>query len=160
MRPEDIRLNGNPTKHSERIVVDEVFDDSLVRLMRAKYSAKSPRAGIGIENWGTERSQIMEGWRLEAFVGYPTAVRLHEGDVFYVRDGRKLKPRYKPIKRERAAALHLLVGYEHSGKIAREEIRRGFAKLAMSHAARKEPERRRLLRLVEKVASAKAKAKE
>ena len=141
----------NPTSNSERIVVDEIFDDTKARILRARFEPANNRKEVfSIEHWGDETEDFIDAWRLEAFAGFPSARRLKEGDVFFVRDGRTLTNRYKPISRERAKETHLLLSWEDAHRIARVEIKKQYYKLAASQMAADRREKNALLKKVEK----------
>lgn len=158
MKVKKFELREMPTAHSERIVVDELMYEGRVRLLRAKYrgdltippSDQSFERLLGIENWGTEREYVMHGGLVEAFVGYKSPLHLQEGDVFYVRDGRKLTSRYKPIERDLARRKNLLVDFKESGIIARADIKKEYRKLKMINATRDKKEQMKLRKLVDK----------
>ncbi len=143
-------LNREPNEYSERIVVDEILYGDTVRLLRARYRPGENAWGIGIGNWGRERIDFMKAWQIEAFVGYRTKVKLQEGDVFFVVDGRGLNSKYEPIERKRAREEHLLVDFTESGRLARLDMQREYSKLSMAQAAKDNSEREKLLMLVEK----------
>jgi len=147
----EYELLAQPTRYSERIVVDEILYEGNVRLLRAKYKGDLEKSGISIENWGREREQIVPKWRVEAFVGYPSEFTLQEGDVFFIRDGRRLTARYKPIKRETARRTHLLVDNKDSGKIARAYIKSEYKKLTITEQVDGEREREEIRILIDKV---------
>lgn len=141
----------NPSSNSERVVVDEIFDDTTARILRARFQPTNKKNEVfSIENWGEEKEDFIDAWKLEAFAGFPTARRLKEGDVFFVRDGRMLNNSYKPIPRERAKEAHLLITWEDASRIARGEIKKQYYKLAASKMAVGERERNLLLNKVEK----------
>ena len=108
-------------ERSERIVVDEIFDDGMARLLR-----------------------------VAAFVGYPSKLQLKEGDVFVIADGTKLNMSYKPIPRERASLEHLLIHSDTSREIARREIKKQFYKLTAAQVSTGERERNILIDKVDK----------
>ena len=118
------------TTRSERVVVDEIFDNGFVRLLRAKRSGTSAHNDLGISRWKDEQEDFMEAWRVEAFVGFPSQRHLREGDVFFVADGSKLTRKYKPIPREKARLLHLLQSWDESREFSRAEIKREFSRLS------------------------------
>jgi hypothetical protein len=123
-------LAHKPGKKSERVVVDEIFEDGLARLLRAKRAAKHPDNDLGIHTWDEEREDFIEAWKVEAFVGFPTQRNLAEGDVFFIVDGSKLNRAYKPKPRTVARSIHLLQPPDESTEIARTEIKKQFYKLS------------------------------
>jgi len=140
-----------PSKKSERVVVDEIFEDGLARLLRARRSPKHRDDDLGIHTWEEEREDFIEAWRVEAFVGFPTQRTLGEGDVFFLLDGSKLHRKYKPIAREAARSIHLLRPWDESTEIARAEIKKQFYKLSAAQiAAGKKGDTDKLIRKVDK----------
>lgn len=123
-------------KYSERIVVDELFDDKQARILRAKRKPSSKPSDFSLNAWGTETEEIIESWRVEAFVGFTKGRRLREGDVFFVSDGRKLSNKYAPIKREEASISHLLIAPDKAREMARMEIKKQFDMLALKQFSR------------------------
>ena len=141
----------SPTKNSERVVVDEIFDDGIARLLRAlRLQNIADKEGFDIQNWDEEREDFIDSWRVEAFVGYPTKQRLREGDVFFIADGSKLTTNYKPIPREKARQEHLLLNSDVSRDIARNEIKKQFSKLATNKLSEDARDREKLVERVEK----------
>ena len=142
--------SGNRPK-SARIVVDEIFDDGMARLLRAP---RRPDIGdekdFSINTWDEEREDFIESWRVEAFVGYNTKRKLREGDVFFVTDDSMLNRKYKPIPRDIAAAKHLLLPPEESTTIARNEIKKQFYKLSATKMSTGEKDKMALIEKVEK----------
>lgn len=128
-----------PTAKSERVVVDEIFDDGTVRLLRAKKTRKSAAVDLSIGAWNSEREYFIKAWQVEAFVGFPSTKHLREGDVFLIADGSqltnkygtKLDPRHKkPLPREVASKMHLIHSADKSKENARTEIKKEFYKLS------------------------------
>jgi hypothetical protein len=142
---------SKPGPKSERVVVDEILEDDVVRLLRAKRKADAPEADLGIDTWMDEKETFIKAWILEAFVGFPTQRKIKEGDVFYLVDGSKLHKHYKPIPRERARSIHHLKPWEETRSMARKEIKKEFFKLtAIKMASGNQKEKERLLKKVEK----------
>lgn len=146
------------TPGSERVVVDEIFDDGTVRLLRAKKSKNSSERDLSIEAWDSESECFMKAWQVEAFVGFPASRRLREGDVFFIADGSRLTTTYgtkrdarrkKPLPREVAAKEHLLRPAEQSRELARQEIKKEFYKLTASRVTSGEKELEKLIDVVE-----------
>ncbi len=138
---------------SERIAVDELFDDGSARILRAGRSNDASSKDYGIDNWNTEKEDFVDQWKLEAFVGFPSSRKLNEGDVFFVRDGSKINNSYKGKKilpRLVAKKKHLIVPWDKSISIAREETKEQFFKLTVSHIANTPKERKQLNKEVEK----------
>jgi hypothetical protein len=147
-----------PTAKSERIVVDEIFDDGTVRLLRAKKSRSSTERDLSIEAWNSERETFMQAWQVEAFVGFPTGRKLSEGDVFFIADGSRLTTTYgtsrdkkhkKPLPRKVAAREHLLRSVDRSRELARQEIKKEFYKLSACRMTSDKKEIEKLLKVVE-----------
>ncbi len=138
-------------KKSERVVVDETFDDGIARLLRAsRLSNIGDKESFEIQNWNEEREDFIESWRVEAFVGYPSKQRLREGDVFFIADGSRLTANYIPIPREKARREHLLLDWDISRGIARNEIKKQFSKLAATKLSTNTKDRKKLIDRVEK----------
>lgn len=135
---------------SERVVVDEIFDNGTTRLLRANRLPDWPEDDYSIKTWSEEREEFIDAWRIEAFVGFPSKQRLREGDVFFISDGAKLYKKYKPVPREKAREEHLLLPWETSTKIARLEIKKQFYKLAATRMTTRPKEREILLEQVDK----------
>ncbi len=115
-----------PTERSERVVVDELFDDGSARLLRARRLFGSAPGDLSIDSWGEEREDFLASWLVEAFVGFTGTRRLAEGDVFFLVDGDKLSDAYRGeaiLPRPVAATKHLLVPVGQSVDIARKEIK-------------------------------------
>jgi hypothetical protein len=145
------RKEPTPTKNSERVVVDEIFDDGMARLLRAaRRSDITDKKDFYIHSWGEEREDFIESWRVEAFIGYPTKKQLREGDVFFIADGSKLNADYKPIPRARAAAEHLLIPPEKSIEMARNEIKKQYYKLVATQMSTSEKDKEVLIEKVDK----------
>ena len=139
------------TQKSERVVVDEIFDDGMARLLRAARLADiTDEKDFSIHAWGEECEDFIESWRVEAFVGYPTRQRLREGDVFFFADGSKLNVKYKPIPRDSASSEHLLLPSEKSIEIARNEIKKQFYKLSATKMSIGEKDKKSLIEKVDK----------
>ncbi len=139
-----------PSRKSERVIVDEIMDNGIARILRAPRQPGAPPDDLSINTWGDEREDFISAWRLEAFVGYETRQHLSEGDVFFVVDGEKLREEYKPIHRIEAQELHLLRPWDESRKIARNEIKMQFCKLAASAMATRPQQKKQLIQKVEK----------
>ncbi len=145
--------------YAERIVVDEILEkvkEGMVRILRAKRLSKySNNNDLSIHTWKDEKEDFITQWRIEAFVGFPSQRKLREGDVFYIKDGRKLK-KYKKIKkvlpREVAKRLHLLKHWDDSIKISRDEIKAESYKLGVAHISEDPKEIKKLNKLAEDAA--------
>lgn len=147
-----------PTVKSERVVVDEIFDDGTARLLRANKSTNSAETDLSIEAWNNEYECFMKAWQVEAFVGFPTWRKLREGDVFLIADGSKLTTTYgttvdiqrkKPLPREVAAKAHLLRPADKTREIARTEIKKEFYKLSAARMTSDKNEMEQLIKTVE-----------
>ncbi|HPM75915.1 MAG TPA: hypothetical protein PK961_02405 [bacterium] len=139
-----------PTIHSERVVVDEVFDDGVVRLLRAKHKA-SKKDALTLDLWQDETIDVMKTKQVEAFVGFTAPRKLREGDVFYLVDGRLLNDDYKPIGRKQARLEHLLLDWDKGREFAREEIKYHVRMLNVKHAeSGTETDRQTIARLVDR----------
>ena len=123
------KLERMPTAKSERVVVDEIFDNGTARILRAKRDAEANESDLSLDTWKEELEDFIDAWRVEAFVGFTSQRHLHEGDVFFIIDGSRLNNKYKPIPREKARSLHLLLPWEKSREYARQEIKKEFSKL-------------------------------
>ena len=138
-------------KNSQRVVVDEIFDDGTARLLRAqRLTGIVDRGKFNIDSWGAEEEDFIESWRVEAFVGFPSSMKLREGDVFYIADGSKMNAKYKPIPRERARKEHLLLPWDKSRQIARDEIKMQYSKLTAINLSISTKDRKSLINKVEK----------
>ncbi len=135
---------------SERVVVDEIFDNGTTRLLRASRLPDCAEDDYSIETWSEEREEFVDAWRIEAFVGFTTNQNLKEGDVFFISDGTKLKKNYKPGSKEKARDEHLLLPWRTSREIARIEIKKQFHKLAATRIATRPGERNTFLKRVDK----------
>ncbi len=141
-----------PTNKAERVVVDEVFENGTVRLLRAKRIKNLKTDDLGVETWGDEEEEILDGWRVAAFVGYPSRKQLNEGDVFFIADSTKLNDQYRPISRANARKKHLLCPWDDSRKLARTEIKRAFYKVSAATLASSKKEKEELFeRIDEKI---------
>ena len=152
MKQKKTKTTGlKPTIKSERVVVDELFDSGLARLLRAKRNTKYDPEDFSMDAWEKEQEDFIESWRIEAFAGFPSGRKLQEGDVFFIVDGSKLNNTYKPVPRESARLKHLLLPGERAREIARSEIKKEFYKLsAIQISSDKKRERNILLKRVEK----------
>ena len=115
-----------PTERSERVVVDELFEDGSARLLRAKRLFGCAPDDLSIDTWGEEREDFLASWLVEAFVGFTGTRRLAEGDVFFLVDGDELSDAYRGdaiLPRTVADTKHLLVPIGRSVDIARREIK-------------------------------------
>lgn len=138
-------------KKSERVVVDEIFDDGIARLLRAPRLPKiADKESFDIQNWGEEYEDFIESWRVEAFVGFPSNIKLKEGDVFFIADGSRLTANYRPIPREKARQEHLLLDWDISRRIARNEIKKQFSMLSATKLSIDTKDREKLINTVDK----------
>jgi hypothetical protein len=122
---------------SERVVVDELFDNGTVRLLRSRRKRNKRKNDFSITAWGWEREDIMETWRVEAFVGFTGGRTLAEGDVFFVADGSELNDKYEPIPLKAAQQEHLLMDWDDSREMARKDIKEQFYRLAATQVLKK-----------------------
>ncbi len=122
------RKKLTPSRRSERIVVDEVFDNGLARILRAQKGNHKP-TDYGIDAWEKEQEDFINDWRIEAFAGFSGGRKLREGDVFFIADGSLLNNKYDPIPRAAARKKHLLMPADKSIKLARLTIKEEFRKL-------------------------------
>ena len=97
--------------------------------MRAKRLKGKKAADLSINTWGSEKCELLDTWRVEAFVGFPTQKKLAEGEVFFISNGRGLNNDYKAIPREAARKEHLLIDWDRSRDMARKEIGMEFSML-------------------------------
>ncbi len=100
-----------PSERSERVVIDELFDDGSPRLLRARRLFGCASGDLSIGTWGEEREDFLASWLVEAFVGFTGTRRLAEGDVFFLVDGDDLSNAYRGdaiLPRPAADAKHLL----------------------------------------------------
>lgn len=142
--------NLSPNENSERVVVDEVFEDGNARLLRAPRLPNHSEDDLSIDTWGEEKEDFIKSWRVEAFVGFSSKQFLNEGDVFFVVDGRRLTSRYTPIPRIEAKHSHLLLPWGKSREWARNEIKKQFYKLAAVEMAEQERGRKLLFNRIDK----------
>lgn len=126
-----------PTKTSERVVVDEIFDNGTVRLLRARRNkAHLDDPGLGIKTWGKEKEEIWKSEDAELFVGFPPGRRLQEGDVFFIKDGSIFKKKLIKQYRKRPPSSPLLMGLNESRRKARDEIKEEFYNLTALQIAK------------------------
>lgn len=135
---------------SERVVVDEIFDDGDARILRARRRADADGDDVSIRAWEQETEDFIRVWRLEAFAGFTSKQALKEGDVFFISDGSQLNDSYKPIERAKAQAKHLVMPWDTSRQMARQEIKEQFCKLTATRMAEKPGEKKILLDRVSK----------
>jgi hypothetical protein len=79
-----------PSERSERVVVDELFEDGSARLLRAKRLFGCAPDDLSIDTWGEEREDFLASWLVEAFVGLTGTRRLAEGEVILLVDGEEI----------------------------------------------------------------------
>jgi hypothetical protein len=138
-----------PDSKAQRIVVDEIMDNGTARILRAPRLPNAQAKDLSMKSWGDEQEDFISAWRLEAYVGFDSKQHLSEGDVFFIVDGAKLNNEYKPINRLEARELHLLLPWDESRKIARNEIKMQYQKLAAAEIASKPREEQYLLQRIE-----------
>lgn len=138
--------------NAERIVVDEVFEGGVARILRSKRLTGFAESDFGIESWGTEREWFIEQWKVEAFVGFLAPRKLQEGDVFFIKNGKDLD-RYKEIepdtKRKYAAEKFLIKTPSKSIDLSRNEIKAESCKLGVIHISGKEKDQIKLNKIIE-----------
>lgn len=139
-----------PNEYSERIVIDEIFDGRVARILRAPRLPGINTSELLIDTWGEEKEDFLDVWRLEAFVGFTSMHFLKEGDIFFIFDGRRLTNDYKPIPRIEAKHMHLLLSWDDSRQLARQEIKKEFYKLAAAKMTDHESSRNILMGKVDK----------
>ena len=133
------------------MVVDEIFDDGIARLLRApRLPNITDKESFDIQNWGEECEDFIESWRVEAFVGFPSNIKLKEGDVFFIADGSRLTANYKPIPREKARQEHLLLDWDRSRGIVRNEIKKQFSMLSATKLSTGTKDKEKLIDTVDK----------
>lgn len=137
------------SEKSERIVIDEIFDNGTTRLLRSRHLPDSGENDYSIKAWDEEQEAFIDTWRIEAFVGFPSKQSLREGDVFYIVDGTLLNDAYRPVPRDHARETHLLISWEESTRFARLEIKKQFYKLSVTRMAQKTNERNQMLKRVD-----------
>lgn len=145
------QVKNEPTlfsSRSERVVVDEIFDDGTARILRAQRRSDADRDDFSINAWKEEAEDFIRVWRMEAFAGFTSKQALKEGDVFFVVNGSDLSNAYKPIERKKAKTKHLVMPWETSLRIARQEIKEQFYKLTATRMSEKPGEQKRLLNQV------------
>ncbi|OGR04899.1 MAG: hypothetical protein A2511_02045 [Deltaproteobacteria bacterium RIFOXYD12_FULL_50_9] len=138
-----------PSPKAERIVVDEIMDNGTARILRAPRLPDTQIEDLSIKSWGDEEEDFISAWRIEAFVGYDSKQHLAEGDVFFIVNGAELNNEYKPINRREAMLTHLLLPWDESRRIARNEIKMQYQKLAASEIASKPREEQYLIQRIE-----------
>ena len=143
-----------PGPNSERIVIDEIFEDGTVRLLRSKRLSGFPNNAFGLETWGEESEDFLYKGPIEAFVGLPTERQLGEGDVFFLADGSKLNKDYIGTKinvtRVDARIIHLLKKVDYSVALSREQIKAEFHKHTTKLIEEDTKERQELLMEIDK----------
>jgi len=136
------------TFNSERVVVDSIFADGTLRLLRSTRKKSSDDDRIEITGWGKEFEHEVSTHALEAILFHELDGRkIMEGDVFFIADGphffdRKIKEledqlidkRIVKVTRDLIKELEierekLILPIEESKWTARQEIKTQFAML-------------------------------
>jgi hypothetical protein len=120
---------------AERIVVDKIFKNGTVRLLRAGRRPGFAPDDFSARTWGQQREETLDQFTVEAFVGMKPPRVLHEGDIFYIADGTKLNRDYRGAKivdPDLARQDHLLRDWDESIAQARTEITEEFDKAAVA----------------------------
>ena len=130
--------------NAQRVVVDEVMDTGVARILRADRLPGYKAEDLGIQSWGEETEDFIEAWKIEAFVGFSGGRKLREGDVFFIKDGKLLNEDYfgeKILKRKIAEEKHLLKSVDDAVEQARWEIKDEMRRLSAEHLIKKESDR-------------------
>jgi len=137
-------MDNKPTSRSERVVVDELYDDGSVCLLRARRREDcADDYDLSINTWQDEREDFRKVVEVEAFMGLMPEQGLREGDVFFIADGDEFDKfeyhegdRNDVAKLKQARGSRLLQDPAESGQFARKEIKREFFKLAAAHISK------------------------
>lgn len=133
------KLKPKPMEKSERVVVDEIFGNGTVRLLRSGRSRDHLQSdSLDIETWEEEKEEIWNVEDVEVFVGFPYNRSLQEGDVFFVRDSSQFKKGLMRKYRKKRPVRPLLVDWSESREHTRREIKREFLNLAAYGIAKEE----------------------
>ena len=138
---------------AQRVVVDEIMDTGVARILRADRLPGFKVSDLGIQSWSEEKEDFIEAWKLEAFVGLTGGRKLREGDVFFVKDGTLLNRNYRGkriIKRLEARKKHLIESLNDSTERARWEIKDETRKLTADYLATSKAEKNRLYKIIMK----------
>lgn len=134
--------------NSERVVVDSIFADGTLRLLRSPRRKSSDDDRLEITGWGKEIEHEVSTHALEAILFDELDGRkIMEGDVFFIADGpdffeRKIKELENQLIGERIVKVtrdlikeleieseRLILPIEESKWMARQEIKTQFAML-------------------------------
>ncbi len=160
---------------SERVVVDSVFPDGTLRLLRARRKESDEDIGLARDAWQHEEECEVPREALEALLADElSGRRIREGDVLFVSGGpeffeKKLRRISEvlasesgmegepgPLRRPDIEPERLILPLDESRRIARQEIRTQFARLVVTQNVRDDALRDRLFSKVEDVQKAKA----
>ena len=142
MNQEQKKLLTHPK--AQRVVVDEVMDTGVARILRAGRLPGFGADDLSIQSWGDEWEDFIEVWKIEAFVGFSGGRKLREGDVFLIKDGELLNKDYfgeKIIKRKIAKEKHLITPVDDAVELARWEIKDETRRLSAAHLVTSENDR-------------------
>lgn len=136
---------------AQRVVVDEIFDTGVARILRADRLPGFKDNDPSIQSWGDEKEDFIDAWKIEAFVGFTQGRKLREGDVFLIKDGSLLNNNYekeKIIKRSVAQKKHLIKQVDDSTERARWEIKDETHKLTADNLATNNVEKKKLHKII------------
>ena len=169
-----------PNPKSERVVIDEVFSDGTVRVLRASRKKDRNDHGLDIEAWENEKEKEVKILHLEFLLAHELEGRhLKEGDVFFLVDGedffekrlkhvREILKNYdkfdlEQVQREKKTILqefpdiakilkpeHLIETTEASRELVRKEIKKEYQKLTVTQGIKDKKIRDQLYEAVEK----------
>ncbi len=136
---------------AQRIVVDEIMDTGVARILRANRLPGYKASNLSIQTWSDEKEDFIEVWKIEAFVGFTGGRKLREGDIFFIKDSSLLNRNYygkKIIKRTEAHKKHLVERIDDSIERARWEIKDETRRLSADYLATSMAEKARLYRVI------------
>lgn len=161
------RERARPSTESERIVVDEIFDDGTARVLRAKRKPDCPDDDFRIDAWENEDEEIIETKPMELLLADELSGRdLGEGDVFLVSSGETFFEKQLPKAKELAVKVEaesrsvikkmlskrspkdipsLLQPLTESKRLARREIKLRFNKLVVTRGIKEKEARKKLM---------------
>ena len=141
-------------RRAERVVVDSIFDDGTVRILRAERKKHRTDDGLDIEAWEPEKEYTVQldamALPLRDELGGRT---LQEGDILFLANGpaffeRKVKDAGQASRkaqgRRRPRPERLLCPIDDAKDMARQEIKREFAKLVVGQGVQGTEARARL----------------
>jgi hypothetical protein len=145
---------------SERVVIDSIFDDGTVRILRAKRKKDRRGKRLDIDAWEPEKEQVVKLAAITLLLRDElTGGTLQEGDVLFLADGdaffeRKIKKAGQAARRAgrrgRPRAEHLLCRLDEARDMARQEIKREFTKLAAGQGMKEGKAKRRLFKRIDR----------